>query len=310
MNQPRGYVGFQAEATFEQLLEDLNLAVAWIQGFGIRLGPGSRFLQYRALMTELIHDHRNHDWRGGGPEHAQRYLSAAFEVADLNVIRRSFDGDLGRSPGLPERLQEIVAGPERIAHERPNAARRARNIAFELVMAGRIASAGFPIDLTARADVRTVVDQHRIVVECKRPMSVPAMRGNLDTAMRQGREGIQAWPAGEASYIAALEASPAVNPGNRLLQANIQMDQALDQLSDDLYFAVRRSLPEQWPRELVGVIARFSGLIVDRERNIPVYTQQWATIWNNRTDPHRIAAGERLSAGMREPEVMRRIVQR
>jgi hypothetical protein len=304
--QPGQTVDAHNDVSFEGMLAGMDAALEWIRSLEVPLGAGSRYLRYRELLAQLVIDYKNPTWTGS-KEHLLRYWSAAYEAADIGVIHRAFTGLVPTIPGLLERLREVVRGPEQIAHERPgNAGARARNTAFELVVGARIQKAGFPVRFDYRADVLFQVDGQALAVECKRPMSGTAMRGNIATAVEQGQTAVANGEA--ASFFIAVEASPAVNRGNPLLSATAPMAQVLEQLSDGIAGALDHDLPKPWPPEMIGVLGRFSGLIVDREKNIPVYAQQWAMIGTRDTDPDRAALSQKVVKALQQATAVKAVI--
>jgi hypothetical protein len=251
-----------------------------------------------ALLVERFSDA---EWQPTADERAALF-SALFETADLAVIHSAFS-NREDVVGLRDRLREIVRGPEQIALERAaNAGTHARNVAFELVVGARLGTAGFPPRFDGRSDVLVEHEGDVVTIECKRPRSVDAVPDSIDEALTQCLGEVERRGSAQVvSALIALELSQVVNPGNGLLDTESAVEEALEDVANGMAASVDNVIRERWPPELLGVMSRFSGLVRDRRRDIPVYVQQWAFLASRGTAPQRMPLAalmaERFNAG-------------
>jgi hypothetical protein len=114
-----------------------------------------------------------------GREILWSYLDADEFVRAVVPLRQSMsDKEL-----LPV-VERALLGPADLSRETPgNSA--GRNFAYQLVVAGRLAEAGFTPEFTDATDVRFKYDGLDVAVECKRPWAFARLEKNIKAALRQ-----------------------------------------------------------------------------------------------------------------------------
>lgn len=181
---------------------ELRKVIDYFDGLGVSLMRG-RIRTYADALDAA-----------GRREHIDRALlwSAACEVSDL-VAASSLDFTLLRP--VRHRLTQICGGdPVFTAHSGDDAG---RNLCFELITAAMFQAGGIPTTLQNPSDVTTTVGDTRLLVECKRPTTLPALGRRLVEGYRQLSEQRRSGHVGFGAI--ALEISALVNPDFGVLVA-------------------------------------------------------------------------------------------
>lgn len=108
-----------------------------------------------------------------------------------------------------QRLRGITSGtPFRSAQAHDPA----RDISFELSIAGRFIKAGLEVDLSQVADVVVRCDRYTIYVECKRITSEKQVEKRISEAYQQASRRIASSASSQAKGLCAFEVSEIINP--------------------------------------------------------------------------------------------------
>ena len=171
-------------SSFEDLHEKLDDAIGWIETLGVRATP-SRLGHYRRSLERLNRIYRQEDLELKDDEFVD-YVTTLFEAQDLVQIHQSLGGK-SHDDHLRGIVQSITGGPTSYTDEDCSSGNRPRNLAFELLLAGRLVSAGLGLDLDVRSDVATKIDNRTVLFECKRPQSERSLEKRTKAAFRQLR---------------------------------------------------------------------------------------------------------------------------
>ena len=185
-----------------QIAADLGKVITYFEELGLSLKRG----RIRAYADVL-------DAAGRG-EHVDRALlwSAACEVSDL-VAASSLDSTAIKP--VRHRLEAICGGDPVFTAQ--SGADPGRNLCFELVTAAMFQAAGVRSELQNPSDVTSIVAGSRLLVECKRPTTLPALGRRLQQGYRQLSEHRRNGHVGFGAI--ALEVSALVNPDFGVLVA-------------------------------------------------------------------------------------------
>ena len=181
---------------------DLNKVIRYFEELGVSLMRG-RIRAYADVLNAAA--------RG---EHVDRALlwSAACEVSDL-VSAASLNSTAIQP--VRHRLAAVCGGdPVFTAQSGDDPG---RNLCFELITAAMFQAAGARSELQNPSDVTSVVAGSRLLVECKRPTTLPALGRRLLQGYRQLSEHRRNGHVGFGAI--ALEVSALVNPDFGVLVA-------------------------------------------------------------------------------------------
>lgn len=185
-----------------QIATDLGKVITYFEELGLSLMRG----RIRAYADVL-------DAAGRG-ERVERALlwSAACEVSDL-VAASSLDSTAIQP--VRHRLAAICDGdPVFTAQSGDDPG---RDLCFELITAAMLQAAGVRSELQNPSDVTSIVAGSRLLVECKRPTTLPALGRRLKQGYRQLSEHRRNGYVGFGAI--ALEVSALVNPDFGVLVA-------------------------------------------------------------------------------------------
>jgi len=292
-----------ADATigYAGLLQELDGAIAWLTALGAEPGADSRYTEYRASVAELVNEYQKPNWR---PNEAtlDRLYGALYEASDLLTIQTGLRGG-DEIAGLTDRLRDLVQGPARVTDEELiDGGIHARNVGFELVVAARLKSSGYPPRLDERGDVVFALGDQRVVTECKRPRRSETVVRCLEQARQQALNDIGDLDAANSSALIAIEATVVVHPNRGLLITPRPLRETLTELSDRMARAIAHDMENLWHRRILGAMVRFSALV--SAGGIPIYAQQWAFVRNAGADLHRRELAEQLSTDLQRPAAM------
>lgn len=138
-----------------------------------------------------------------------------------------------------------------------------------------------------------------VAVECKRPRNQNRVRACANDAIVQALRLVEAEPDGTAAGLIALDLSQVLNAGNPTLDTEEVMEQAMDDAANTMFNIITRAV-RVWPPKILGAISRFSGLAVDRPRQIPVHLQQWIVVRNGSAQPEFIPLRDRIGERLNE----------
>lgn len=180
----------------------LRDVIKYFEGLGVSLMRG-RIRTYAEALDAAGHG-----------EHVDRTLlwSAACEVSDL-VAASSLDS--AALQPVRHRLTTMCGGdPVFTAQSGDDPG---RSLCFELITGAMLQAAGVRSELQNPSDVTNTVGGARLLVECKRPTTLPALGRRLQEGYRQLSEHRRNGHVGFGAI--ALEVSVLVNPGFGVLVA-------------------------------------------------------------------------------------------
>ena len=222
-------------------LEQYRCALSWLSDLcGAEAVQRSRF----GVYSRTLRSSEKLLVATPSPEFLADYFAALEESSYLCKIflgLASHEDD----ESLRDSLIAVLRGnpdPRRPGHD------RARNKAFELSIAARIAQSGADIDLSDVTDVIAVIDGNSYLLECKRPEHLRSVGENVSEANSQLRRRLLARPG--ASGIIAISGSRASIPGHGLFRAN-NYDDLQHQTVD-----IIATLGDQVSRALNGMAAQ------------------------------------------------------
>ena len=261
---------------FSELADRLSDAIAWLRGFGVEVDR-ARLGSYRRSMAELA------DASARGDRQALRamfptFASDLFEANEIATIHAAFR-DGRHDEFVRDRLEAFASGSERYTDEGAAAGNRPRNLAFELLIGGRLIASGLTLKAAAGPDVATSVGCQQVLFECKRPQTDAKVERRATEARDQLRKHCR------ASYlpaigIVALDLTKLTNPEFALLTGKTRAEGTrllIEFLTE--YFRERNAL---WARvadrRVVGVFLRVSILARFTDDKSLTYCQQYLLV--------------------------------
>jgi hypothetical protein len=191
---------FQAK---DASIEKLNEVVDWINGLGIR-SAATRLMGYKKFIAEFYRVLGTED---ASESHLYQFAQAQREIFELVRLKEALQTQEGTH--LLQRLKQVTSGlPFRSARIHDPA----RDISFELSIAGRFLKAGLEVDFSQIADVVVRSDPYTIYVECKRITSEKQVEKRIAEAYQQASRRIASSNSSRAKGFCAFEVSEVINP--------------------------------------------------------------------------------------------------
>lgn len=268
-------MGIFTSKTFDALAGEFQSALAWLSGVGISY-ERTRIGEYERAIDTLVTSFETSDFDA---IHAEllRILTALFEAHDLIDIHKTLAGKFDSE--IRQHINALATGPVYSTDENSAASSNAaRNIAFELVLMAKLASAGIPLEFKIKTDVAAIFDRHSLLFECKRPQSIGSLGNRIKDAFHQLEKKYLLPEHQRYRGIVALDISKLVNPDFLLCvqdDANA-LDAALSRIIDDFIAKHEHLWQKRRNKKTIGVLIRLSAMGVNKSRNMFTYCQQYA----------------------------------
>jgi hypothetical protein len=165
-------------------VRELTEYAEWLRTIGAKI-DGARFGEYLRVLGELAKRCDSGDYPHALDLMRDRpSVYSMYEAVEListcRALRKIDD------PELHRRLAEFASGPADYSREKAgSSSNRARDVGFELSVAGRLASADIQPFLDDDGDVRFMLDDRQVFVECKRPQSGEKVEACVRKARQQ-----------------------------------------------------------------------------------------------------------------------------
>lgn len=163
------------------LINKLEEMYTWLESFGVRVSP-SRIGQYRKGLKQLLDNGKTTD-----KDVHSNFIWIIYEILELCQIFDCYKSS-HISNRLRLHLQEICSGPAFYENENVSSTNRARNLAFELLLASRLIKGGAFAEVTFPSDLLCKFGETNIFIECKRPQYESNIINNIKEADSQLRQ--------------------------------------------------------------------------------------------------------------------------
>lgn len=202
--------------TLDEITDNYEAALKWVNAVGFNVDRG-RHLDYRKTIETLRRQFSTQGWGDLTDDiYREKIYTALLESRELVSIFRGLSTLTDES--ATEGLRHYVKGPALPTQEQAkNASNRARNFGFELYLNALFAHAGLRPEYGTNADLSFTINQLRVFVEAKRPMTKQAISTSLRLAMRQLTTRLKVHEQTDQAGIVALDLSKVINPGNRVM---------------------------------------------------------------------------------------------
>lgn len=184
-------------------IDRLGDAIEWLSSIGIR-SAATRLTKYKRFIDDF---YRVLGTEEANKDHLHQYAQAQREVFELIRLKETLQTQDGVH--LLQRLKQVTSGlPFRSAQVHDPA----RDISFELSIAGRFLKAGLEVDFSQVADVVVKTNSYTIYVECKRITSEKQVEKRIAGAYQQAYRRIASSNSSKAKGFCAFEVSEIINP--------------------------------------------------------------------------------------------------
>lgn len=264
-----------SSGTFEEYDQKLNKLIAWMSDLGVNVDP-SRIGAYRKSFDALLEvsNSKNED---EARDRFAEFMNTLYEVHELFEIYKGMS-NLDAHDCLRPRLTTIASGPIEYLSETSSSANKARNYAFELLLASRLFVGGMGVQLTNHADVECKIHGQRVFFECKRPQSEAAIQRNIKKAMSQLKRRYASAITSKARGVVAIDITKAVNPDYKLLtyETGSEIGQRLSGVIDAFSNEHLRAIEESKHKKTIAVVVRMSIMAAPKgHADRLVYCQQY-----------------------------------
>ena len=217
--QTLGGTSMRAEVTphtLDEIVDNYDAAVKWVESAGFPVDRG-RHSDYQKTITTLQRQFPVKGWGDFADDiYRDRICTALLESREFVSIFRGLSASTDSS--AVENLRHYIKGPALPTLEQAeNSSNRARNYGFELYLNALFAHAGLRPEYGTNADLSFSIDQLRVFVEAKRPMTSQSIDNSLRVAIRQLVTRLKVHEAADRAGIIALDLSKVINPENRVL---------------------------------------------------------------------------------------------
>lgn len=213
--------GTVAHTPYWQLDQRLDGVILWLEKHGVRI-PATRIARYRKSFDELLQIYESGD-EGSAWDNFPELVNTLFEVHELLLIHEGLANHTGEVD-LRSKLSEIAKGPTSYTEEDGRSSNRARNTAFELILASRLSSVGLHMDQALPTDTACRCNNRTLLFECKRPMEKANLERNVKKVDKQLKRQYQNPKRVRARGIIAVDVSRLSNPDSKILVANSEED--------------------------------------------------------------------------------------
>lgn len=283
-----------ATTSYEKFAQELNEATAWLQSLGIDY-MRTRIGEYQKAISVLIEMYKNEDIERQKKEFV-RIANAIFEAHDCIAIHKSLAGKYDNE--IEEHIRLFSGGPVQYRQEGTSASNRARNIAFELVVAARLVDVKIPLDFRIRTDIAGRFDNRSILLECKRPQSNKKIEANVKDAFKQLERKYQNPIRTRYRGIIAIDISKLINPKFQLYiqQTEHDIESGLSGIVDDFIRSNERYWQLDRNSKTIGVLIRLGVMGIIKEKNdLLTYCQQYGLTPINNSGHRNIQTAKALA---------------
>lgn len=255
-------------AAFSDILLHLGEFFELCQDLGLHAeAEAGRFGAYRARIGQL---NREIDRLRAGEAKMPIYKKLAADLphylvalAESQEIVELLPFLRARPPQeLMPRMRLLLAGPE-LPSEEDQASNQARNIQFELWLAGTLWRVGVQIEL-AEPDLRCKIGETTVLFACKRLISVKRLTRRINEATEQLRRSLEPLPEKTSWGFIAISLSRVLGKTDQS-EAIANRAEGLERLSSRIEALVTRRAKWQQTREAQGVVFHAASIFTNSE---------------------------------------------
>jgi len=189
-----------------------------------------------------------------------RYLVALVESREIVELLPFLRGRPPRE--LVPRMRVLLAGPELPSEEDP-ASNQARNIQFELWLAGTLWRVGVQVEL-AEPDIRCEIGETILLFACKRLFSVRRLTRRINEATEQLQRNLRRLPEKSSWGFIAISLSRVLGKTDQS-EAIANQAEGLEQLASRIDALVTRRAKWHQTREAQGVVFHTASIFTNSE---------------------------------------------
>lgn len=202
--------------TLDEIADNYEAALKWVNAVGFNVDRG-RHLIYRKTIEELRRQFSTQGWGDFTDDiYREKVCTALLESRELISIFRGLSTSTDVSASKD--LRHYVKGPALLTQEQAeNSSNRARNFGFELYLNALFSHAGLLPEYETNADLSFTINQLRVFVEAKRPLTEQSVSTSLRAAMHQLTTRFKKHNETDCAGIVALDLSKVINPDNQVM---------------------------------------------------------------------------------------------
>lgn len=255
--------------------DKIDALIEWMAELGARIDP-ARVSKYRQSFSSLLEVSSTKDEVKARVRFAE-YVNCLYEVHELieihNGLCKFLPDDFLRS-----RVKTLASGPINYMHENSSSANKARNEAFELLLASRLAGSGLEPHLNHIADIACEAEGRPVFFECKRPQSEEAIERNAKRANSQLKTRYSQASTSRSRGVICIEITKVVNPDFDMLpyESSEDINGWLTNVIDVFSEQYARKIESFKHRKTIAIITRMSIMAAPKgEAERIVYCQQY-----------------------------------
>ena len=263
-------------SSYEEIYEKISDAARWLTDHGLRVEP-TRIGEYKRVFGKILSLCKSGNFNDDEKrKYFPEYVNIVYEVQELVYIYN------GLSPlitaDLSSRFQMFVKGPASYTDENiMTSSNAARNIAFELLVSATLASAELKIDFGTNADLKIILGDYVIFVECKRPQYSHQLNSNIKGALSQLENRYKSHnDTNKPRGIIAISLTKILNPNRDILVA--KSTETLHSSTERMLDNFHNEYKSKWflPHDIrtIGALIYFSVPTSVEEENIIAHSHQ------------------------------------
>jgi hypothetical protein len=258
---------------FEQIKNELNDAMEWLNSLGITPNNG-RFCLYNKALCELFSNYK--ESKTNGFNNLPKMVNAIYEVFDLIEIHKGLSNITQKE--ISKLAKFYQKGVEEYTNEKTkNSGNKARNTAFELLVSSKLHISSIDVNLTTISDISSQFENNHLLIECKRLQSENNIQKNIKDAKYQLKNKIHNPTKSRTCGIIALDFTKLLNPNfDLLVTKNDQATQkCLDEKTDYFVENYQKYWNKNLGRNVLGVLTYFSLMAVIEDKMLLTHCKQF-----------------------------------
>lgn len=250
--------------TFDAYAKELDRVTHWLSELGINVQP-SRIGTYRKSFNNLLAVSKTKN-ESLAKEKFTEFKNTLYEIHELMNIYEGFRHKNTTKQFLAC-LKSVVSGPVDYGAEDESSSNKARNTAFELIVASRLICGGLNAGPTAKIDIECHVGGHKLFFECKRPQMETTILRRVKEANSQLKKLYKQERSSPIRGIIAVDLSKSLVPADRFLvyESEVDIERVLNGVIDDFQNKIGAQIDSLRHRKTIGIVIRVSVMAAPKD---------------------------------------------
>ncbi|MDQ7838346.1 MAG: hypothetical protein RDU59_07620 [Thermodesulfobacteriota bacterium] len=259
---------------YELVYKSIDDATLWLSAHGLNIDR-TRIGEYKRVFKKFLDKYNSGNFTvEEQKEFFSTYVNLVYETQELVYISNGLSKLINSD--LDERLKKFIKGPViNTAENSDKSTNLGRNIAFELLIASKLSSSGFEIDLGTEADLSIIHNNIKIFIECKRPQYKHQINSNIKGAFRQLKKRYNEYD-GQKNVLGliALSVSKILNPDLDILVSSnsFLMHSYIEKILDNFHNDHKKKYLNPGDQRTIGMIVYFSTPVSIEEEGIVAHS--------------------------------------